>query len=145
MAVHRAETSINGTPERVFPWLTQPDLLTQWLGGLVESIPQGDGRLAVGARSREVIEDNGRRFTVESEVVGLEPGRLLAVNLTGDMFDIVSRYRLESAGATTRVQHTMDTRYKGITRLFAPFLRGAVQRKLDADLARLKGLVEEQK
>lgn len=142
MAVHQAETSINGAPERVFPYLTQPDLLTQWMGGLVESIPHGDGRLAIGARSREVIEDNGRRFTVESEVVGLEPGRLLEVNLTGEMFDIASRYRLEAAGATTRVYHTLEARYKGVSRIFAPFIRGAVQRKLEADLARLKKVVE---
>jgi uncharacterized protein YndB with AHSA1/START domain len=142
MTVHQAETAINETPEQVFKYLTQPELLTQWIGGLVESTPVGDGRLVVGARSREVIEDNGRRFTLDSEVVGLEPGRLLAVSLTGDMFDITSRYQLELAGATTRVQHTMETRYRGITRLFAPFLRGAVQRKVETDLARLKKVVE---
>jgi uncharacterized protein YndB with AHSA1/START domain len=142
MAVHQVETAINETPGRVFDYLTQPELLTQWMGGLVESIPVGDGRLVVGARSREVIEDNGRRFTLDSEVVGLEPGRLLAVSLTGDMFDFTSRYRLDSAGPTTRVHHTLEARYKGITRLFAPFLRGAVQRKLEADLARLKEAVE---
>ena len=142
MAVHQADTAINGAPERVFSYLTEPELLTRWMGGLVESRPLGDGRLAIGARSREVIEDNGRRITVESEVVGLEPGRLLAVNLTGDMFDIASRYRLEPAGPGTNLHHTLETRYKGVTRLFAPFLRGAVQRKVEADLARLRAVVE---
>jgi uncharacterized protein YndB with AHSA1/START domain len=142
MAVYQAETIIHGAPDRIFPWLTEPDRVKQWIGGLVESIPLDDGRLAIGARAREVVEESGRRFTMESEVVGLEPDRLLAVNLTSAMADMASSYRLTPAGATTRVHHTMEARYKGVMKLFAPLIRRAVQRKLEGDLTRLKQAVE---
>jgi uncharacterized protein YndB with AHSA1/START domain len=126
----------------VFPWLVEPPRLAKWIGGLVASRPQGDGELRVGARSIEVVEQDGRRTEMTTEVRALEPGRLLEVSLASPFLAGGNRFVLDGGPDGTRVAQTLTVRYRGAARLFGPFLAGAVRRKLDADLARLKAVVE---
>jgi uncharacterized protein YndB with AHSA1/START domain len=140
---YRAEVLVAAAPEQVFFHLTDPALLKQWIGGLVESTPMGDSTLRVGAKSREVIEENGRRFEMQSEVLRLEANRLLEVSLQNDFGQTISRYQLEPDNGRTRLTHTMHTNYKGLfVRLMAPFIGRAVQSKLDKDFNQLKRLAE---
>ncbi|HXV77089.1 MAG TPA: SRPBCC family protein [Candidatus Polarisedimenticolaceae bacterium] len=135
----RARIRIEATPEAVFRWLTEPPLLARWIGGFVESRPLGDGRIRVGARSTEVIEERGRRTELQSEIVALDPGRRLAVRLSSPFLTAENAFTLDASddGATV-VSQQLTMRYRGITRLFGPFLGGAVRAKLDADLERLR-------
>jgi uncharacterized protein YndB with AHSA1/START domain len=137
-----SEVLLAAPPEQVFPYLTEPALLTQWMGGLVESRPLDDGVLRVGARAREVVEENGKRFEMESEVVGLEPNRTLEVSLRHPSMECVNRYQLEPEDSHTRVTMTMRLSGRGFMRLMAPFIGGPARRKLDADFGRLKELLE---
>jgi uncharacterized protein YndB with AHSA1/START domain len=140
---YRAEILVAAAPEQVFFHLTDPALLKQWIGGLVESAPMGDSTLRVGAKSREIIEVNGRRFEMQSEVLQLEANRLLEVSLQNDFGHTISRYQLEPDNGRTRLTHMMQTNYKGLfARLMAPFIGRAVQTKLDGDFNQLKQLVE---
>ncbi len=142
---YRAEVLVAAAPEQVFSHLTDPALLKQWIGGLVESTPMGDGALRVGAKSREVVEANGRRFEMQSEVLRLEPNRLLEVSIQNDFAQTISRYQLEPDNGRTRLTHTMQANYQGLfARLMAPFIGRAVavQSKLDNDFNQLKQLAE---
>ncbi len=140
---HRAEVLVAAPPEQVFVHLTDPALLKQWIGGLVESVPMGDGTMRVGAKSREILEVNGRRFEMQSEVLRLEPNRMLEVRIQNDFGQTISRYQLEPDNGRTRLTQTMQTNNKGLlARLVAPFIGGAVQSKLDGDFKQLKQLAE---
>jgi hypothetical protein len=113
------------------------------MGALVESEPLDDGPPAVGSRFRDVFEDLGRRVELEAEVVELEPPRLLAVHLVSDVFEATSTSRLEPAGGGTRLRAEIETTYTALAaRLLAPAVTHHAQKRLEADLARLKELVE---
>jgi uncharacterized protein YndB with AHSA1/START domain len=140
---YRAEVLVAAAPEEVFFHLTDPSSLKQWIGGLVESTPIGDSTLRVGAKSREVVEENGRRFEMQSEVLRFEANRLLEVSIQNDFGQTISRYQLEPDNGRTRLTHTMQANYKGLfMRLMAPIIGRAVQSKLDGDFNQLKQLAE---
>lgn len=142
MAEYRAQVSIAATPVQIYPFLTEPERLKQWLGGLVESKPLTEGGTRVGARSLEIVEENGRRMEMESVILDVRTNELLAVEISSSMALMRSEYRLTGDGARTRVDHTMNAHYKGFVRLLAPFIRGMVQKKIDGDLDRLRQVVE---
>jgi hypothetical protein len=116
--------------------------MQEWVGGLVEFRPLSPGP-ALGSRAIQVVDMAGRHWELESEIVRYEPPRELEARLTHRGFDSVAAYRLEPAGDRTRVTATMDTQYKQtFARLLAGVVTRQAQRKLEADLNRLKQVVE---
>jgi uncharacterized protein YndB with AHSA1/START domain len=146
MAIYDSAVVIAALPDRIFPYFTEPERLKQWVGGLIETVPLTDEGPRVGAKSREVVEENGRRMVFESEILHLHPNRLLEVELRGDALEAVSRYELKGIDDGTRVSHAMHVAYNGLfMKLLSPFIRRAVQRKLAADFVRLKEVVEKRR
>jgi hypothetical protein len=113
------------------------------MGALVESEPLDAGPPVGGSRFRDVFEDLGRRVELEAEVVEFEPPRLLAVHLVSDVFEATSTSRLEALAGGTRLAAAIETTYTSLAaRLLAPAVTRHAQKQLEADLDRLKGLVE---
>lgn len=79
---------------------------------------------------------------MESLVLDVRANELLAVEISSSMGQMRSEYRLAGDGGRTRVDHTMNVRYKGFVRLVAPFIKGMVQKKVEGDLERLRRTVE---
>jgi uncharacterized protein YndB with AHSA1/START domain len=146
VTLHRNEhaVTIDVPPEDVFPWLADSTRRMRWMGALVESEPLTEGPAAVGSRFRDVFEDHGRRVELESEVVEVEVPRRLVVHLVSDSFESTIVQTLEDEGGATRLRAVLETTYtmRG-ARLLAPLATGLAQRRLEADLARLKALLEE--
>jgi hypothetical protein len=85
----------------------------------------------------------GRTWDVESEIVELVPGRRLAARATSSAFASTLSYSLEPAPEGTRVHGTVETRLRGVAgRLLGGVAGRAAERKLVADLGRLKRLLE---
>ncbi len=143
MYTYQVEETMAAAPDEVFRHLTEPSLLTRWIGGLVSSKALTEGGLKVGARSLETVEENGRRVEMETTVVRLESNRLFESTIRAPHLEGVARYRLNPEGDRTRVTHTLEARYKGLLmRCMAPFIGSVVRKKLASDLGRLKSLVE---
>jgi len=145
--VERSEhvVEIAAPAERVFAWLTEPELMQRWVGGLREFRPL-DPEPGPGARSEQVVELGGRRMDVRSELVRYEPGEAVTAQLTGKGFDVTTGYRLEAGDSGTVVHATVDTKLHGLAgRLLGGVVEKHAQRKLERDLATLKQLVEAEK
>jgi uncharacterized protein YndB with AHSA1/START domain len=136
---------ISRPPEAVFPYLTEPELLVRWVGGLREFVPLNGGEARRGSRSRQRMRIGGRDWTFEGEVLDLEPDRRVVACIRGRGLELTSSYVLEPTDAGTRLSVDVET---AATRMFARLLGGLVeregQRKLEADLARLARLVEDE-
>jgi uncharacterized protein YndB with AHSA1/START domain len=143
--VHRNEhaVDIDAPAERVFPYLAQPELMRTWIGGLVEFRPIDEGP-ALGSRAIQVVEVAGKKWELESELTRYEPPLALEARLVAAKdFELVATYRLEEANGRTRVSATTETAFKHRTaRLLGGVLTRKAQKKLEADLARLKLVVE---
>lgn len=128
--------------ERVFAWLTEPELMLRWVGGLRAFRPL-DPEPGPGARAEQVVELGGRRMDVRSEITRFEPERAVEAQLHGKGFEVETAYALEAADGATRVRATVHTRLHGLGgRLLGGVVERGAQRKLESDLARLKELVE---
>jgi uncharacterized protein YndB with AHSA1/START domain len=130
-------------PEAVFPYLTEPERLLRWVGGLREFVPADDGEAQVGSRSRQRMRIAGHDWTFEGAVVELDPDERIVVCIRGRGLRMTSTYLLQRNGEGTRLTVGVESEF---TRVFARLLRGIVdregQRKLEADLGRLATLVE---
>jgi uncharacterized protein YndB with AHSA1/START domain len=145
--LHRNEHSVEiaAAPDDVYPWLADPERRLRWMGALVESEPLTDGPPELGSRYRDVFEDHGQRIELEAELVEVEPGARLTARLESSGFESTSAQRLDRIDGGTRLTTTIETRYtKLAARLLGPVVTRHAQRQLEADLARLKELVEEE-
>ena len=142
VVVNVASVRIERPAAAVFPYLTEPSHLTRWLEGLVESRPLSQGGLRVGARSLEVVEVDGERIEMQSKVLAYEENRLLRVEIDAPILTGINDYRLAEEDGATRLEFRTETALKGLFKLFASSLHDPIQTKHEADLARLKALVE---
>jgi uncharacterized protein YndB with AHSA1/START domain len=142
--VHRNEHSIeiDAPADRVFEYVSRPDLMKEWVGGLVEFRLLDPGP-ALGARGVQIVEVSRRNWELQSEITRYQPPRALQARLTHKGFVSTAAYELEEHDGHTHVHATLDTEYK----LFANRLLGALvtrqaQKKLEDDLERLKRAAE---
>jgi uncharacterized protein YndB with AHSA1/START domain len=145
--VHRVEreVEIDAAPDAVFPYLVDGALRRRWMGVLRETEELTDGPPAVGSRWRDVFEDLGRRIELEAELAVYEPPRRLLVKLTSRGIEATSEQRLQPTGGRTRLTAVIETDYRtAAARVAGVILTHRAQRQLEADLAALKGLVEEE-
>ncbi len=130
----------------VYAWITEPEKLKQWMGGLVESTPLTTEGLKVGARSREVFQMGDEKRVMEVEITALRPNERLEAKVTSDGFAVDVKYILSQKDGLTRVTYIGDAKYHKLhLRLFEPVITPMAQQKLEEDFARLKELIEASK
>jgi uncharacterized protein YndB with AHSA1/START domain len=127
----------------VFPYLVESEKRLEWMGVLVESEELTEGAPNVGSRWRDVFEDHGQRVELEAELVEYEPNRRLSLRLGNRSFHSTSTQELEEVEGRTRVSTVIETEYKLLAaRLAGRLVTRHAQQRLEADLARLKELLE---
>ena len=133
----QAQTTIQAPRGVVFRWLTDPGLLPQWVTGLVESRPEGAAKVLVGARSIEVVSLRGRSTEMPSEIVELQPDRVISSRIETPDGPLVSRFELEDVGGTCRVVQTLTAKFSGTRWVPSVLIAAATARQLRRDLATL--------
>jgi uncharacterized protein YndB with AHSA1/START domain len=144
--VHTNEhaVEIDAPAAQIFPYLVESEKRLLWMGALIESEQLSDGPLRVGTVWRDVFEDLGQRIELEGELTELEPDRRLQVSLDSPDFDATSTQELEEEVGRTRLRTVIETEYTTLrARLVSLVLTRHAQKQLEADHARLKELVEE--
>jgi len=147
-----SEIDIKRPAVDVFNWISKPELMGQWVGGVSQvarSSPPQDGE-NVGERFRTVESDaeQSSPATLDIVVTELVPGLRfgLQIESTGNpetSFTEVAEYNLSESRGMTRVDFEAQTTYHGkVSRYFEPFITAASRKKFQHDLERLKALVE---
>ena len=126
----------------MFRFITEPERLMRWVGGLKSTRRESSGDLREGTRSVDEMESFGHTMDVRTEVVKLEPGRSVELSLSSKAFEGTASYLIEPAGTGVRLSVRGDVRFKGIYRMTGPVMAPAMQKKLEQDLAKLKALAE---
>jgi uncharacterized membrane protein len=136
------EVVIARPPADVFAYLVDLDNLPAWQGSVVEVRRDDDGRLRSGARFTEVRRLAGRRLESTIEVATLEPERELTLRAVSGPVRGTVRHLLEPAGGGTRVRIVGELAGGGLRGLAGPLLERAARREVEADLRRLKQVLE---
>jgi hypothetical protein len=127
-------------PAEVFPWLLEEDKVPQWTGQLQTYERVGDGALGRGSRMRQVLVVSGRTIDVVLELTGYSPPSSAETRFSTNGIDVVTGYRLEPAGAGTRLTQSVEAKPTSLSaRFLVPVVQPRLEEKLTADLERLRG------
>ncbi|HEB83632.1 MAG TPA: hypothetical protein ENI92_01385 [Bacteroidetes bacterium] len=141
--INTVTVEINAPIDQVFAYITEPAKLRQWIDGYVDSIPLTGDMVGVGSRSIEVMVVQGMRQEMPMEITGWNPPESLETMMRSQGFTKRVRYSLSESNGVTRVEHMLASWYKGVRpRLFAGPVTREAQKKLEADFATLKRVVE---
>ena len=105
----------------------------------------GDLANDVGARSRVIVESNGRTVETEDEIIRYEANELFSVQSTADFRIKTSIFQLEPKDDDkTKLTYKLWVSNRGFGKLLGPFIQTADQEKIEIDARRLKDLIERQ-
>lgn len=97
------------TPERLWPYIEEPELQKKWMKGLIENRLTSEGPSRVGSRFRMKIKEGGRVVEFDGEVTAHDRPRHLAVRFWGGSFKpgmaMHADYRLSDLGGATRLDY----------------------------------------
>jgi uncharacterized protein YndB with AHSA1/START domain len=144
----RASIEIARPPEEIWPWVTEPDKLTQWVGWLDQVVPDSTSPPeGIGHRETWIMNDPRmkHKLPVPGTITLWEPPRQMGVHLevperfVGDVL-----YNLEDLGnGRTRVEQDGRVRYVDrFAALMEPMVTPDAMRKLFEDMKRLREKVE---
>jgi uncharacterized membrane protein len=135
-------TVINRPVEEVFAFVSNPENFPKWISSSSEVRITSEGPIGVGTTFRPVVTFLGRRMEGESEVTEYEPNRRYVEKTISGPFPVENSMTFERIEGGTRVSLTSMAEPGGFFKLAEPLLVGLVKRQFEADLARLKDLME---
>jgi uncharacterized protein YndB with AHSA1/START domain len=142
MASFTHSVAIPRPPEDVFPWLLEGDRVPQWTSHLERYEPEG--AVGPGSTIRQRLEVSGQTFDVAMEVVRYDPPRAAQTRFSTNGVDIEAHYTLAPDGAGTRLTQSLEAKARSLSaRLIVPVVQPRLERKLIADLERLRTLLSD--
>lgn len=135
---------IDRSPDDLWPWLTEPERVKQWMKGLLEITPVSEGEPRVGFQSRMKIKEGKRISDYDEEITQWDPPHALAVRITGGCMPsemaMESAYTVTASGSGSRLEVVTSGDLKGFWKLFAPVMKlfaGAQQKSFFKTLKKL--------
>jgi uncharacterized protein YndB with AHSA1/START domain len=135
--------TIDRPPRDVADTLLDADKAVLWTTDLrrFEVVARPPG--LVGSRARLHYKQGEREYVMEDELLAFEPDRRFLSRVTGDAIEADVETLLSPTNGGTHVQVTWSGSGKHpILRLLLPFMRRSIARQAQADLLKLKALIE---
>jgi uncharacterized protein YndB with AHSA1/START domain len=137
------EIAIARPRAEVAAYAADPDNATAWYERIESVEWKTELPLEVGTQVAFVAHFLGRRLAYTYEVQALEPGERLVMRTSDGPFAMETTYSWEdTARGGTRMTLRNRGEPSGFSRVFAPFLAGAMRRANRKDLRRLKARLE---
>jgi uncharacterized membrane protein len=138
-----AEVSIviNRPLEEVFVFLSDLENNLKWRSGMIQAKKTSEGPIGVGTTYRMINNFFGRQIEGEAEVTEYEPNRKYATrNRSG--LPVETWRTFEPIPGGTRVTFMVKVEVSGFMKLVEPLAARIGKRRLEADAATLKRLIE---
>ena len=141
-----ATTQIARPPEVVWTYLVEAPKLKQWVSWLAEVHDDTPGQVGVGSRSTWVMDDpmTKQRMSIPATITAYDAPHSYSCKIQVEkMFTGDATYRLTPVANGTRVDAISSWRYAdAFSRFMEPLITPEAEKKSQADLARLKQVVE---
>jgi uncharacterized membrane protein len=132
--------------EAVFAFVADPHNEPLWERTVQEARVTPDGPPAVGTRVTKVGSFLGLKLEVTNEITALEPNRELGIKgISGPASaSMEGTFRFEAVGESTRLSFISQIETGGLFKMAGPLLASQARKQVEADLQRLKELLEAQ-
>ena len=143
---HSTSLLIHGDPETVFNHLVEPDKLKGWVDGLtevekIEPNKKTRGTIRVTTKPRTMnVEGTPTRFV--DEVLRYAKNANLTIRTSNSGVAYTSFFALEPRDERTYLTYRVKTSHLGVRRILAPFRTDETQDRIDAEIRRLKEMIE---
>ena len=137
------EIVIDRPREEVAAFAADPANATAWYKNIRSVTQETEGPTTVGSRTRFSAQFLGRTLDYTYEVRVNDPGRHFVMSTSDGPFPMETTYTWEDAGpGATRMALRNRGEPSGFSKLSAPLMARAMRRANEADLRRLKALLE---
>ena len=140
-----ATTTIEVPRDQVASYVVDNRNDPAWIGGISESELLGDPPMVVGSRVRRVASFMGKRIEYVNEVTRLDAGLVLEMRSVKSPFQMHITYTFEDVGGTTQTSVRVQGDPSALYRLAGPLLSRQVKKNVQADLERLKDILEDRR
>jgi len=144
---YTAVIEIDASVSQVFPYLIEPNKLTQWVTGLTQvdkPLPPPDNPSLAPALIRTVTNGKGSATVFQDTVIRYTQDEMLSIRSSAGGLTYTLVYQLEpTEPGKARLTHTVLVSFSGLERFTAPILGNNLQEQVVADVRRLKELVEQ--
>lgn len=138
------QVEVRASPDQVAEVLNAPEEAPKWQTGLSRMEVVRGGPNEVGSVARLDYSEGGRTFEMADELLECVPNRLWKSRVSGAGFSAMVETQLVETEAGTMVGFIWEGRPEALgARLLFPLMRRRVRKRIDADLAALRRLVEE--
>jgi uncharacterized membrane protein len=137
-----AESTIARRREEVAAFAMEAENDTRWIGGISSARRLTEGPIAVGTRVERVAHFLGRRVEYVMEVVELVPSERIVMRSIRSPFPMRVTYSFEDRDAATVARVRVEGGPEGFYRIAGGLMAPAVKRNIQADVKRLKELME---
>jgi uncharacterized membrane protein len=144
MAKVEASVVINRPIEEVFAFAANIENNAQWQSGVLEAQATSEGPIGVGTTYRYVAQLLGRRIKADGEVTEYEPNRTYSFESTSGPFPIEGGLTCEAAEGGTKVTLAVEADIGGFFKMAEPLVVRTIKKQFEADVGKLKDLLEAQ-
>lgn len=138
-----SEVVIQRTCAEVAAFAAQPDNAPLWYVNIKSVEWKSEPPLALGSKVAFVAHFLGRRLAYTYEIVELLPAERLVMRTAEGPFPMETTYTWEATGVnSTRMTLRNRGEPAGFSKIFAPFMAGAMRTANRKDLDRLKVVLE---
>ena len=138
-----ASIIINKPVDEIFAYVTDVKTWPRWESGLLKAEQTSDGPLNVGTTFRGTNQALGQRMEWISEVTDYTPCKSWGQKIVSKGWSTEERLAFEPfQGNTTKFGLVSKLEMGGLLRLFAPFVARKMQKQIEKNLVRLKGILE---
>ena len=140
----RAEASliINCPVGKVFAYLADISRGTEWQSELLEVNQTSNGPVGIGTTLREVRRLMGRKIETAFTVTEYEPDVSLGFKSTSGPIPMRASFSLDGSSNGTKVTMTVEAELTGVFKMTEPLVVHGAKKQMDADIAKLKELLE---
>ncbi len=133
---------LNRPPHKVFAFLVDPQKLMLWQSDLIQSEIVTEGPIRAGSHFYEVRRMGPREAEIRGEISEFTEDRQLGTR-TETKPEAGVRYVLDADDGGTRLNYEFRLRTTGLMRLMEPMIARSIRKGTEADLQKLRQLVED--
>ncbi len=141
MIHHEISIHLNCSPHKVFAFLVDTQKLMLWQSDLIKSEIESEGAIRAGSHFHEVRRMGPREADIRGEISEFTQDHRLATR-TETKPEAGVRYLLDPEEGGTRLRYEFSLRMAGMMRLMEPVISRSIRKGAEADLQKLRQLVE---